>query len=679
MFGTIFSIGTGFAAETNTPATLKAAVQDLHAKYGDRYPLAEVFLSRLQKHENQSGDDFKKLQREALASHPLLESRPVLFVERPQYIYEHHNTETMYQTGEHAAKKYRPGGPLKTVDLKTGKTRIICDPGPHGHLRDPEVSTDGKRIVFSMRRKANDDYHIFEINHDGTNLRQLTSATGVFDIDPCYLPDGSIIFTSSREPKYCGCNRHIMGNLFKMEADGANIHQVGKSTLFEGHSSVMPDGRVLYDRWEYVDRNFGDAQGLWTMNPDGTNHAVYWGNNTPSPGGVIDARIIPKSNHCLCIFTSCHDLPWGALAVIDRNRGVDGKQSVVHIWPKSAFKLIGKGNFDTFKRVSPKYEDPFPLSDTTFLVSRQIGLNNKKMGIFLVDTFGNELLMHEGKLGCYDPMPIKASKPAPVRPVRRNYTDSHGTFYVQNVNIGTHMQGVKPGEARYLRIVESPEKRNWTKSGWGGQGLQAPAMNWLNFENKRILGTVPIEKDGSAHFECPSDTFVFFQILDKNKMMIHSMRSGTIIQSGETQGCVGCHENRTESIPTQYTTSLALRRAPSKLTGWRGRVENFSYQRDIQPIFDRHCVSCHDYKKPAGERLNLSRDRTVVFNTSYTDLWSGGYISVVGAGPASIQQARSWGSSKSKLISVLQAGHQDHTDVRLSSGEMERLITWIDL
>jgi hypothetical protein len=664
----------------NSPASLEAAIEDMAARGFLPQDQAEDYLARLAKSVNRSGESFIALQRAALTANRLVSGQPVLFVERAQYVYEHHNTETIYQTGEICTGKYRPGGPLKAIDLATGEVTVICDPGPTGHLRDPEVRPDGRRVVFSMRRHVGEDYHLYEIRPDGSDLRQLTSAPGVFDIDPIYLPGGGIVFTSSREPKYCGCNRHIMGNLFRMESDGANIHQVGKSTLFEGHSAITPDGRVLYDRWEYVDRNFGDAQGLWTMNPDGTNHAVFWGNNTASPGAVLDARIIPGSGHCICIFSSCHDNPWGALAIIDRKVGVDGREPVVRTWPADAIDLVGKGNYDMFTRVKPKYEDPWPLSDTTFLVTRQITPGKALTGIFLVDTFGNEILLHAEGRGCYSPMPLGPQSAAPVRPLARNYESGNGTFYVVDVSIGTHMEDVSRDEIRYLRVVEAPEKRGWTRSGWGGQGQQAPAMNWHSFENKRILGTVPVEPDGSVYFECPSDRFVYFQLLDANGMMIQSMRSGTIIQSGEQQGCTGCHEDRNESIPLQQgATPLALKRRPSALDGWNGPQRTFSYQDEVQPILDRHCVSCHDYGKPAGEGLNLARDRTLVFNTSYTELWSLGFLECVGGGPAETRPARSWGSHRSKLITVLREGHPDHKDVQLSDEELGRLITWVDL
>ena len=157
----------------------------------------------------------------------------------------------MFQTGECNTGSYQPGGPLKTIDFgRNGETRVVADAGPEGLIRDPDVYFDGKRIVFAMRKNIRDNYHLYEINADGTGLKKLTSAEGVFDIDPLYLPNDNILFTSSREPKYCMCNIHIMGNLYRMEADGANIHQIGKSTLMEGHGSLLPDGRVIYYRWE---------------------------------------------------------------------------------------------------------------------------------------------------------------------------------------------------------------------------------------------------------------------------------------------------------------------------------------------------------------------------------------------------------------------------------------------
>ncbi|MDX9866736.1 MAG: hypothetical protein RBT78_02310 [Kiritimatiellia bacterium] len=659
---------------------LRAAIRELSDRFGARYPSAAL-LERLDAAEA-SGDDARldALAREALAArNPLVNARPILFVTRKQYRPDHHNTETMFQTGEINTAKYDTEGALKALDAAAGTVRTIFEPGPGATVRDPDVNFDGDRIVFSMRRGKEDDYHIHTIHSDGSGLRQLTAAPGVSDIDPIWLPDGDIVFSSSREPKYCMCNRHIMCNLYRMGPDGANIRQIGKSTLFEGHASLLPDGRVLYDRWEYVDRNFGDAQGLWVCNPDGTGHALYWGNNTTSPGAVIDARALSQSHLAIAVLGSCHDRPWGALGLIDRSKGVDGAVPVLRTWPAAFTNRIQTAGqrFDSTVRLPVKYEDPYPLDDRHFLCARKTGVG-EEVGLYYLDLHGNEVPVHAEAPGCFDPMPLAPRPAPPVHPRRRHFDDPNapGYFYLQNVMVGTHMEGVAPGAIRYLRVVESPEKRSFSARGWGGQGEQAPAMNWHNFENKRVLGTVPVEEDGSAYFEVPGNTFVFFQALDAAGMMVQSMRSGTYVQPGETYGCVGCHENRVGDIPPPAARPRALRRKPDRLAGWYGAPRRFCFQREVQPVFDRRCVSCHDYGKEAGARLNLARDRDVVFSTSYVDLWTQGALTCVGGGPAEIQQAYTWGSHPSKLIRKVRAAH---AGVKLSPEELDRLITWVDL
>ncbi|MBN2293803.1 MAG: PD40 domain-containing protein, partial [Pirellulales bacterium] len=169
-----------------------------------------------------------------LLENTLLSAHPIVFVVRQQYKHDHHNTATMFQTGEINTGSFAGGGAIKTIDVsQDGKVKTLLSL-PNGVARDLEVGFDGKKILFSMRRDINDDYHIYEMNADGTDLRQLTHGSGLSDIDPIYMPDGKIIFSSTREPKYCMCNRHIMCNLFTMNADGSNMQQIGHSTLHEG-------------------------------------------------------------------------------------------------------------------------------------------------------------------------------------------------------------------------------------------------------------------------------------------------------------------------------------------------------------------------------------------------------------------------------------------------------------
>ena len=611
-------------------------------------------------------------------------NHPILFVVRNQYRNDHHNTATFFPSayGEYNDGYYQPGGALKTFDPETGAVATLLETST-GVIRDPDVHFDGDRIVFSMRQNASDSYHIYEINADGSGLTQLTSMEDVDDLDPIYMPSGKIVFTSTREPKYIPCNRHISANLYSMDADGANINQLARSTLFEDHASLMPDGRILYSRWEYVDRNFGNAQGLWTCDPDGTGHAVYFGNNTASPGGVVDGRAVPGTQQVICTFTSCHDRPWGAIAIIDHRKGTDGAEPVVRTWPAGLENWVGNTyGFDKFKQTPIKYEDPWPLVDPDtgvggryFLCSRQG--SGEHMALYLLDIEGYEILLHDegaGMVGCYDPMPL-APRPRPHDvTVHRSYNGQDGRFLVLDAYEGTHMDGINPGEVKYLRVVEAPEKPMWTLSVWNGDGYEGPAMNWHDFCNKRILGTVPVEADGSAHFNCPPNTFVFFQLLDENKRMLHSMRTGTVVQPNESQSCIGCHDDR-GSAPAAYGASmpLAALRGPSPMDD---EPELFNYLTEVQPVWDANCMACHDWGGSAATDLVLAGDKGLFFNASYTELWRKGFTGAIGAGPADIQQAKSWGSHASPLMAALLAGHHG---VSLTAEELERVATWIDL
>jgi hypothetical protein len=673
---------------------LRAAIRDLRATFSDRYPRGPGFLARLDglvdRAKRAGGEQTARaqaeldlLRREALVANPLVSGRPILFVTRKQFRPDHHNTETMFQTGEINTGSFEGGGALKTLEFAPDgreKTRTLLEL-PQGIVRDPDVHFDGAKILVSMRRDRADDYHLYELQADGSGLVQLTFGFGVTDVDPIYLPSGQIIFTSTRQPKYCMCNRHIMGNLFRIEADGSKIEQLGHNTLHEGHASLLPDGRVLYDRWEYVDRNFGSAQGVWTIFPDGTQPMVWYGNSSRSPGGVLDARAVPGAEAIIATFSSCHDRPWGALAIVDRRRGVDGRAPVVRTWPPQAIDLVDQGDYDIFQRVQPKYEDPYPLSDKYFLCSRMVG-RGEEMGIYLLDVFGNEILLHAEAPGCFDPMSLGLRARPPALPSRTAPARAEGNFLVANVYVGTGMDSVARGSVKHLRVVESPEKRYWTNPAWdGGTGQQAPGMNWDDFNNKRILGTVPVEPDGSAYFSVPADTFVYFQLLDERGMMIQSMRSATAVRPGETTGCTGCHEGRRTATPT-VALPQAARRPPSRLAPWYGPPRKFSYLAEVQPVLDKHCVTCHDFTQPAGKKLNLAGDAGLIFNTSYIEFRSKGYVRVVGAGPPEVLPPKQWGSHVSPLAKTLLQGHGNaeiDRQVKLDREAIDRIITWIDI
>ena len=304
-------------------------------------------------------------------------------------------------------------------------------------------------------------------------------------------------------------------------------------------------------------------------------------------------------------------------------------------------------------------------------------------------------MLHREAPGCFQALPLAARATPPVIPDRTDPHCENGTVYVSDVYQGDAMKGVPRGAVKTLRIVEAPAKPTYPPAGigdWTAPGdthsHHPTAANWNHYNTKRILGTVPVEADGSARFEIPARRFVYFQLLDGNGMMIQSMRSGTSVLPGEVAGCVGCHADR--SVPPADAKSLALSQPPRVIAPWYGPARDFNYAAEVQPVLDRHCVGCHDYGKKAANKALLCGDEGLVFNASYVALMARSpalwtlpaagekkpLISTVGSGPLPVVPAYAWGSPRSRLVDMLRAGHHD---VKLTTEEMDRIVTWIDL
>ena len=722
--------------QQNTVQSLRAALEHLSETYGDEYPNGGNYLRRLGNITDAATPAYTNLQREVLLNHPHVKGYDWLVEVRSPYWGNHGPINTMFQNGD----DHGGGGGIQRWSSRGSRLEVISigDQGnvvrkavlaeqPEGMLRDADVSFDGNKILYSMRRNKDDDYHLYEMDIIGGNKKQLTFGAMISDVDPIYVPGDRIVFSSTRDPKFCQCNRHISNNLFAMEADGANIEQISFNDLADFHSSLMPDGTIIYSRWEYVDRHFGPSLGLWTTNPDGTRHALYMGNNAWSPGFMGDARAVPGTDNVICIYGATHDLPWGAMAMVDRSKGLEGNAPVIHLWPEAGRKLISpdddaynrdlryRGDVDKMRPLNVRYEDPYPIHDVKagdggghfFLVSKSTGfvkpINGGRSGtpmpmaIMLCDVFGNEVKVYETgeeHLNAYGAVPLTARKVPQTIPSAVDHSKTTGRFYVNNAYLGNRdeMEHVEKGSIKYLRIVEAPPRRVFDEVGnWNVDAQQVGVMNWNLTNNKRILGDVPVEKDGSAYFEMPADTFIQFLALDEDKQMIQAMRSGAVLRPGETQGCIGCHENRLSAPSATNPQPLAMRRSPSQLVPWLDtpsveEAKPFNYLTDVQPVFDQHCVSCHDYDKDAGKVLNLCGDLSLPFNVSYTELMKkSGHrytgpeekmINFVGDGPPGVLPAYAWGSHRSKLVRVLKEGHYD---IKLSNEEMQRITSWIDV
>ena len=488
-------------------------------------------------------------------------------------------------------------GRLVAYNIRTQSFRIILE-DIAGSVRDPCVHYDGKQIVFSYRPGDSERYHLFTINSDGTGLKQLTFGE-YDDIEPAWLPDGDIIFVSARARRWVNCWLTQVATIYRMKPDGSGIRMLSANIEHDNTPWPLPDGRIAYMRWEYVDRRQVTFHHLWTMNPDGTQHQILQG-NTYAGSVYIDAKPIPGSDDIVLTDSPGHGSTehGGFLSILSSKSGPDNRSNIRHVSNVRCF-------------------DPWAFSpelfmatdgDEVFLMNRR----GKKEALFHLP---REFTVFEGASDggsrISEPRPLMPHARERILADRTDLKSRTGEFYLENVMISRSMDGVKPGTVKKLMVMESlPKPINYT-------GGMDPLTYGGSFTLTRQLGTVPVEDDGSAYFKVPALRSLFFIALDAEGRAIKRMQSFTQVMPGERQGCVGCHEKKTENtVRRAATVSKALSRGPSEIDASGLVFDVPDFPRDVQPVLDRSCVRCHNPDKRCGN-VDLSGDHGPMFSMAY--------------------------------------------------------------
>lgn len=670
--------------------SLARAIKHLRAEYPSRFgtdgalhaELGELQAARAELTDREMRDEpaLRRLdrRRESLARRALVEQNPLmafdrlLFTRRRPLGGQHYAyTEALSWTRDRP-RVFKPGASLVTLSppRADGKLEILIE-SPHGIIRDPDVHFDGRRVLFSDRKSLDgDDYHLYEIDLATREIRQLTDAAGFADYEGCYLPDGNIIFSSTRCVQTVDCYPTPVSNLYLANGDGGNVRRVTVNPVHDNFPSVLDDGRVVFTRWEYNDRWVLYLQGLAVMNPDGTAGTAYYGNNSYWPISMLHARAVPGTGRIVCTLSGHHDVDQcGEIGLFDVSLGTQEAAGCVRLWPRRDIEPIRDEFY--WRNLSAQYQYPYPLSENFFLVSCK-PRGAAHFGIYLIDTFGNQTLVWaDPDISCSSPMPLVARTRPPVLPSRVRYDETEATIYLADVYRGRAMRDVARGEVKSLRIVEVVNRPTGTPH-WAGMDGTPPMGLCSSWDAKRVVGVVPVDEDGSAVFRVPAGAAIYFQPLDADGKALQWMRSWVTLQPGETVGCVGCHDSVGQTPPAEFAELMI--RQPVRPKPWVSPPgESFSFPRDVQPVLDRKCVSCHDQDDPAG--LDLRADKTDGFSLAYEHLRLHVRVPGTRAEPPA-ERPRKFGAIASPLVELLEAGHHD---VKLTSDEMDRLITWIDL
>ncbi|NLY00651.1 MAG: hypothetical protein GXY83_31525 [Rhodopirellula sp.] len=650
----------------------------------------------------------RQWKRRIALANPLMDFGPLLVTKRVPPSWSH-------LVAQYFGWRQRPGGGLYVIE-KPGRSLavrdILGDQLPPGSVLEPRLRYDGGRILFAFVACNNDVpdpaslpvneegsadryFHLFEIHADGSGLRQLTDGR-YDDMMAEYLPDGDIVFCSTRRKGYSRCfgpeysYRWHSYTLHRMNADGGDIRTLSYNDVSEWFPAVSNSGHVLHARWDYIDRDAVTHQNLWSIRPDGTNPVAVWGNATPKPHCAFQAKPIPASNKIVFIGSAHHSITAGPVCILDPTVDATSLDAVTRITPLPFPEA--EGNLDEW------YSSPWPLSEDYFLVAyspyrlrfqgeHQTDPNpDNALGIYLLDAAGNrELLYRDPDIGTTNPTPLTPRPRPPVLPSAAFVAAKDtGTMVVTDVNQG--LPDVPRGAIKELRIVQIFPKTTWLAN--------QPRIGVAGEENGRaILGTVPVESDGSACFEVPAGKAILFQALDERGMAYQTMRSLTFVQPGEQTSCVGCHEHRMTSPPTPMQTPLALRRRPSTIEPGELGGRPFGFVEVVQPMLDRHCVRCHGGERKDGD-LDLTAAAHQGFTRSYLalcgtpDAWKSQHFDPAAAEshlvPRFVQRNQiqvtppggTYGARGSRLMKLLLAGHED---AELSADELRRLAAWIDL
>jgi len=543
---------------------------------------------------------------------------------------------------------YAEGGALCRLNLRTGRLQTILR-DDKGGVRDPQVHYSGKKILFSYRKGGTHTFHLYEINIDGSGLRQLTDGPDD-DIEPTYCPDGSIVFCSSRCKRYVNCWYTRVATLYRCEADGSNVRMLSSNNDHDNTPWVLPDGRVLYMRWEYVDRSQIHFHHLWTTNPDGTGQMVYYGNLHPGIA-MLDAKPIPNSQKVVSIFSPGHGRPEhiGHVTIVDPAEGPDDKGNARNVSKRSEWK------------------DPYAFSEHCFMVAHRDGLFVMN-GQGQYERFYTLPPERKKRFQCHEPRPLLPRTRELIVPNRVDVKKPTGTLVLQNIYDGRRMEKVKRGDIDKLLVLKQlPKPVNFS-------GGMQPLTIGGSFTLAEIVGTVPVEPDGSAHMELPALQSLFLVALDKQDRPVKRMHSFLTLQPGEKTSCVGCHEPRTQTPVADMGKLMATRKAPVPVQPIEGVPNVIDFPRHVQPILDRHCVKCHNPDAYKGN-VCLTGDKTGWYTMAYRTLYERKQFNDGRNRPQGNYEPYSYGSVASPIMKKLDGGHHD---VKVSKLERDTIRLWIE-
>jgi hypothetical protein len=659
--------------------------------------------------------DVRWALRELAFANPALDFDQLLFVKRQWPVHGHQCSHRVGEAQTPGAslcvlKNLQPDGDVR--DLLSGEFT-------EGGIGRPDLSFDASRVVFpyaAPRKTGNLTYHVgqekraglcytydlYEVAVSGGQPRRLTQNRETEDTEPCYLPDGRIAFTSSRSGRLVQCGDWaLVCGIYSMDRDGGDVRMLTEPKEGEFYPSMLSDGRILYTRWDYLMKAYNVIQQLWAVNPDGTRAQLVYGDHYRFSHGPItffEAREIPGTSKVIATGAAHHNSGVGPIVIVDLAKNRGRPDSLKNVTPEIGYpemneRIINETGCEDHRNMSGTksaqgwYSSPYPLTEKHYLVSYSFDEKHNSpagYGLYLQDVHGNRELIYRAKdASCYSPIPLRPRPRPRILPSTVDDSKTTGTLIVEDVYQG--LEGIDRGTVKYLRVLETKVKTVHTVPRRVDVGVNS------GWDMRAVLGTVPVEEDGSAHFEVPSDKQIFLEALDEDYLEVRRMRNFMSVKPGEVVSCVGCHEQYAATPTARQSPPQAMLRRASAITPPPWGNESLGFNSVVQPVLDKHCTSCHKGELGLENSFDL-RGGTMVSAPTGHDRDEGpqhyvstsflrllpfvNYVRVGGYQGEKLPLApRSIGSHASRLMQLLKDGHYE---VQLSQSEWRALAAWID-
>jgi len=673
---------------------LRLAIKDLTLTYGSKYPNGASYLKQLEAISSAKDPKFEILKREALLANPLIDFDKIMLVKRKGLSMP----QNWQCNSSIRGKDRKPENELATLKIADGTLTTVYKPAKAKYVGQFDLGFSADKVLFSSI-EGNNSWGVFELKVDpesgamvDSSLRQVNQDMGgdVDNFDAMYLPDGKIIFcsTASFSGVPCVGGSDYVANLYVMDNDGKNVRRLTFDQENCWNPVVLANGRVMFQRWEYTDSAHYFSRVLMTMNPDGTDQKAYYGSNSYWPNTLFFARPVPDSSSKFVAIVGSHHgaKRSGAMVLFDAAKGRVEADGAVQLIGEYGNKVEPIVHDDLGRQYKQHYLTPYPLSDKYFLTSM-----NQRGGyaICLVDIYNNVVtLKKENGWNLLEPVPFKKQQTPGRIPDRFDPEKKETTVVISDIHFGPGLKNVPKGTAKYLRVY----RYEYAPRNAGGHYALAYEGGW---DTRTVLGTVPVESDGSVMFKIPANTPVSLQPLDKDGKALQLMRSWLVGMPGETLSCIGCHEDANSAPPVKRMK--AMTKAPQNLTPFYGESRGFAYDREVQPVIDKYCVGCHSPEgsksaqvqtllKGKMNRFPTGNNADKLYseaglpdfstpNKSYYALHP--YVRRNGPeGDYHLLTPLEFHADTSPLIQMLQKGHHN---VKLDKEAWDRVITWIDI